>query len=83
MKNTAHVASTVAPSGTNMRWSSACSQFVRAPSRFALVMFTMAWPQSKAKYTPKEISVPKIAPNTPRSRTWNQFAFTLMIETAP
>ena len=28
--------------------------------------------QSIAKYTPIEMSEPKIAPNTPRSRTWNQ-----------
>ncbi len=33
---------------------------------------TIARLQSIAKYTPIEISEPKIAPNTPRSRTWNQ-----------
>ncbi len=34
--------------------------------------FAIARPQSKAKYTPSEMSVPKIAPKVPRSRTWNQ-----------
>ena len=69
-KNTAQVASTPGVPATKTRRNRAESHPVAWPE--ALVMLTMAWPQSKAKYTPNEINVPKMAPKTPRSRTWNQ-----------
>jgi len=37
----------------------------------------------KARKMPEEIMVPKIPEKPPRSRTWNQWAFTLTMETAP
>ena len=39
--------------------------------------------QSYEKYKPSEIKMPNRPPSTPRSRTWNQCALTLTIETAP
>ena len=40
-------------------------------------------PQSNAKYIPSDINIPKIAPKTPLSLTWNQEALTFTIATAP
>jgi hypothetical protein len=40
-------------------------------------------PMSNAKYRPSEIRIPKMPPNVPRSRRWNQAALTFTIETAP
>ena len=68
-KKTAQVASCAEPVGTK-RWRSSVGTQPSGPSGAAtFVMSTMAWPQSKAKYTPNEMSVPKIAPKIPRSRT--------------
>jgi len=80
-KKTHQVCTTVVPSAPNRarnRCSSTPSWLSSGETALMMVEF-----QSKANSRPREMSTPKRAPKTPRSRMWNQLALTLTMETAP